>query len=268
MIMQVFINECSLHGQYAEHNIEGAIRNFIGTLKFINDFKIAKNMFRAQYFFDVYKAFEDEHLGTILKQNPSLKSVFFENIKSVSKWEDSKVHDSSAKYIFENDDYVGTSIAELTERKIQNRQLKGVLINFQESKFENKEHIEICKNRVQCVHLNCPFDEGSVLKCFIDNGIINPNEDYDITSRHPPRDYQTILRDESTFKLTTYFNQSRRVYERINHDDLWVVDNFHYGKDAHIEIFDKTTGNHLGTSSYNAVKIETKYKKNDRNLFL
>ena len=267
MNVQVFINESSLHGQYAEHNLEDNIKIFLGTLLFINCQQFKSEVFTTKLFFNVSKAIKDQHIGSILERNRSLKNTFLENVKNLSKWENEQVHDSSACYVYEKEDFVGKSIAELAERKLQDQEIKDVLVNFPASKFEGKENIEVCKNETFNIVLHCSFDEDSVLNCFIQHKLIDPNQKYDINCKYSPRDYQTVLRDREIFILTKQKNQNRKVYERINHDQLWSVDNFHYGKDAHIEVFHKVTGEHLGTCSYDEINIEEKYKENGRNLF-
>lgn len=267
MNVQVFINESSLHGQYAEHNLEDNIKNFLGTLSFINCQQFKSEVFTTQLFFNVSKAIKDQHIGSILERNSSLKSTFFENVKNMSKWENEQVHDSTSCYVYEKEDFVGKSIAELTERKLQDQEIKDVLVNFPVSKFGDKENIEVCKNETHNIVLHCSFDEDSVLNCFIQHKLIDPNQEYNVNSKCPPKDYQTVLKDNEKFTVTKHRNHNRKVFERIGYEQLWAVDNLHYGKDAHIEVFNKTTGEHLGTCPYNEVNIETKYKEKGRNLF-
>ncbi len=265
--VQIFINESSLHGQYNDYDIENNIKEFLNTIKYINEQQFDSKIFTTKFFFDISQVFHNQHIGGILQRNSTLKRVFFENIKNVSKWENERVHDLSANYVYEQDDYVGRSIAELAERKLQNDELQEMLINFPNSKFEDKVNIEVCKNNTYNILLNCSFDEDSALNCFISHRLITLNQKYDVNFKYPPRDYQTILNDSEKFAITKYKNQKRKVYERIGYDELWTVDNLHFGNDAHIEVFHKITREHLGTSPYDKIILETKYKENDRKLF-
>lgn len=265
--IQIFINESSLHGQYTDYNLEDNIKNFLNMLKYINSQQFNPEIFTTRLFFNVSQALNDQHIGGILEKNFSLKKVFFDNIKNVSKWENERIHDLSANYVYEQEDYVGRSIAELAERKLQNNELREMLVNFPNSKFEDKVNIEVCKNNTCNILLNCSFDENSALSCFISHRLITLNQKYDVNFKYPPRDYQTILNNSGKFAITRYKNQKRKVYERIGYDELWTVDNLHFGKDAHIEVFHKITGEHLGTSPYDKIILETKYKENDRKLF-
>lgn len=267
MTTEIFINERSLHGQFAEHNIKNVIKNFIAVLKFINSQQFSSDVFTTKLFFNIAYAYKDEHIGGILENDQNLKKIFFDNIRNVSKWENERIHDPKSTYIYKEENYVESSVAELAERKLVNRNIKDILLNFQDSIFAQSNTINICKNGAIYVSINCSFDEDSISECFVRHGLIDPKSKYNTNSKYPPRDFQTVLRDNSTFALTTYLNQNRKVYERLNYGQLWTVDNLHYGTEAHIEVFDKVTGVHLGISQYDKVEVETKYKEKGRNLF-
>lgn len=258
--MQVFINEKSLHGQFSDHTIAGAMKTFISAVKTINDLQIDKRILTTKYFFN-FNAIGEAHLDSILSSHKELKQTFFLNIKNASKWEDEMTHDLNSTYTYNESDYVTTSVAELSERKIQSELLKGFSLNFTNSLFAELLQIDVIKgtgNRT--VTLDCSFDEDSVIKWLIDNEFINPNEAYNTASRATPRDYQTVLRDTGTFEPTELRNQGRKVYRRIGTNELWVVDNFHNGSEAHIEVFHEETRKHLGTSPIGEIKIEDQYK--------
>lgn len=47
------------------------------------------------------------------------------------------------------------------------------------------------------------------------------------------------------FKKTALICQGRNIYQELATHRYWTVDNLHYGKAAHLEVFDKT-GKHIG----------------------
>lgn len=268
--MQVFINEKSLHGQFTDHTIADAIKTFISSIKTINDLQIDKRILTTKFFFD-FKAIEETHLGSILSApaHKELQQTFVLNIKNSGKWEDERMHDPKSSYIDNRTgtNYVNTSIAELSERKIQVDELKGLLINFSQSLFAELLKIEVTKGiGNKKVILDCSFDEDSVIKWLITNRFIDPDEAYKATSKFAPRDYQTVLKNDTTFELTELRNQGRKVYKRVGTNELWVTDNFHIGTKAHIEVFHEETRKHLGTSPINEISIEVKYKDPDKTL--
>ncbi len=265
--MQVFINEKSLHGQYNDHTIEDAIRTFLTTINIVNGYQINKTVYATKYFFDL-NAINGTHLGSILSSNNSLKETFFQNIKNAEKWQDNRVHQNNTTYTYNENDYVDTSIAELTERKFQNNELKGFLLNFTHSIFDEIGQIQVLRNGNINITIDCSYDEDSVINWFVQNNFIDPNEQYNTSSKIPPRDYQTILRNNTIFEMTQWRNHGRRVYRKIGSNELWVVDNMHYGNDAHIEVFRETDKEHLGTSPYNDIRIEIQYRDEGRNIEL
>src|SRR6476620_4144485 len=171
--MQVFINESSLQGQFIPHTFEGAIRSFINAYKIIFDLKIDKRIVTSKHFFN-FSAIAGTHLDTTLKSNKGLSELFSQNLRGASKWEDERLHSGTSSYIFEGIDYVERSVAELAERKRQNSHLKGFLLNFAASRFADLMRIKVIKDGIDEVELDCPYDEDSVLKWLIDNGILNP----------------------------------------------------------------------------------------------
>ena len=265
--MQVFINEKSLHGQFTVHTVEDAVKTFINTIQTINDYRLDKRIFTTQYFFN-FNAINGVHLDSTLKANPDLKNTFFQNIKGASKWEDQRLHPAASSYVFNEINYVDSSIGELAERKLQNEDLKGFLLNFKVSIFDDFVQIDVLKDGAVNVTLDCTKDEDSVMDWLIRNNYIDPDEVYDLNSRSSPLDHQTVLRDKAVFQGMSVRNQGRKVYRRINTDELWVVDNRHYGNESHIEVFHRTTHEHLGTSPYNTIRLDTRYRRNGRSITL
>lgn len=265
--MQVFINEKSLHGQFNAHTVENAIRTFINTIQTINDYRLDSRVFTTQYFFN-FNAINGVHLNSTLAENQELKNTFFQNLRGASKWEDQRLHTATSSYLSNDINYVDSSIGELAERKIQNGNLKGFLLNFKLSIFEDVGHIDVLKDGTVNVSVDCTKDEDSIMEWLIRNNYINPQEVYNINSRSSPLDHQTVLRDNAVFQGMAIRNQGRKVYRKVDTDELWVVDNLHYGTDSHIEVFHRTSGEHLGTSPYNEIRLETKYKVVGRSITL
>lgn len=77
-------------------------------------------------------------------------------------------------------------------------------------------------------------------------GLIGPS--YDFSSSIPPRDEETILSDTNLFQITRHSYHGRKMYKRNGTSELWYVDNFHYGQDAHIEVFNETTQKQIHVS--------------------
>ena len=72
-------------------------------------------------------------------------------------------------------------------------------------------------------------------------------KDYPDDTAYPPRDEQTMLYDTTLFELTTRINHHRKLYKRLDKEELWCVDNQHVGADAELEVFRMSDGKHIAT---------------------
>ncbi len=54
--------------------------------------------------------------------------------------------------------------------------------------------------------------------------------------------------NNNRFERTQSQYDGRTIYKERETGYLWYVDNLHYGKAAHLEVFDKTGNNHIGES--------------------
>ena len=271
--MQIFINETSLNSQYEEkRDFVLALKVFLSSIKKISEIRNNKEVFKSNAFF-YCTGLKGTYLETVLKSNPELNACFVQNMQLVNpkSWEKQQIHEVYSKYEFQEIDYVNTSIAELAERKFQNNTLVGFLLNFSNSIFGDSSKIEILKNKIHEISIDCAINPEDIESWLINKKIINPEEIYNENSGLPPLDIQTVLRDSTKFEKTNYpKNNGRSIYRKIGTNELWVVDGAkkHAGSKAHIEVFDETTGKHLGTSLYNEIKINEHFAKKDRSINL
>ncbi len=264
--MHVFINEASLHGQFKDYNIQKCIRVFISAINFINHLNIEKKFFTSANIF-FRKIIDDKLLSSNIPSIHSIQSILINNLKNAIKWEDQQLHIIDEIYEYNDNDYASSSVAEIAERKLRENNLKATLINFSESLFGYALQITVIKNFEKEIILDCVLDEDTIERWLISNDLIDHNEQYDISSRIPPRDYQTVLKNPVEFEVTNYQPQhGRKVYRKKNTNELWVVDNSsrHATPKAHIEIFDEVTKRHLGTSLYNVIELRPEYKVENR----
>ncbi len=264
--MEIFINECSLHGQYQNnYGFNDSIKNFVACLNMISGIDNTK-FYKSRNFYSS-SGIEGKHFETCLKAHHSINELFVQNLQIVNPkiWEDKQVHDSSLSYIFKGIDYKNKSVAELAERNNTNG-VEGLLINFENSIFSENHLIDIVKNGKITIIVECIDDTAKTHNWLVENDYLKPDNTYDENSDFPPTDFQSILNDSDIFESTQFRNQGRKVFKRIDTNELWVVDGSkrHAGQKAHCEIFDETTRKHLGTSLYNEVNLNPKYKKENR----
>ncbi|MFM7363889.1 MAG: hypothetical protein ACKO11_05180 [Cuspidothrix sp.] len=161
-----------------------------------------------------------------------------------------------------------TSLAEVTERKLQNPDSEYLIINLPNSSFKMKHPeirntclITIIKNNdeINLIYLD-GIDSKLALECWLEYKLNLSQLEYFLSSERPPRDEQTILRDSIRFRKTSNRCQERFIYFELITGYYWYVDNLHRGKAAHLEVFDKTGKNHLGEAD---LEGNINYSKSD-----
>jgi hypothetical protein len=247
--MEIFINELSLEGQFfTDEEFAESVRIFTAIFSLIDKIK-EKQMYRDSLFLNRQAIKNDDFRASLQRvKNKNLKQAFQQiifNKLNPKDWRTQQKHSINDLFAYKNEDVTNTSLAELSERKIQNRILLGLLVNFTKSRFTN-EPIAIIKNfdETNPVELDCVNDKFS-LKIWLDDNLQLSLIEYDVTSKTPPTDKQTVLRDENRFEPLSISVQGRRVYREMQTGYYWYVDNLHVGQAAHLEVFN-TQGEHLG----------------------
>ena len=244
--MAVFINEMSFSGQCQSHTVKNQITSLLSLIKQVQErtenteIHFSSSMFQQELI-------SGQNLGTTLKDHPSLNRLFIEYWKKFPKWNDVQQHNCSCTYLHNNTDYSATSIAEAAERTIQNQE--SIILNIDNAKFSSPS-ITITKSPSIDTTV-CSFHNISSYENYLQSSGLLANV-YDYNSSSPPRDFQTILSDTSKFSKTSLQNRCRILYQRIGFDEYWCVDNQHTF-DAHLEVFNSRTDQHLGTSKIESV---------------
>lgn len=265
--MQVFVNERSLNGQFSRHNVLAEIKTFLSAIAVLNTWEVKRNTFTSSTIYGLSPV-PGIVITNVIKSNKELNDQFVNNMKSWSYWEESIEHDLAVAYTYAAFDYVNSSVAEIAQRKLNKRTTPFILVNFTKSIFGTSASINILKAPKTTVVIDCAYDEASITAILIAKNIINPAALYSTSSKTPPKDFQTVLIKSGSFVETALKNQHRKVYKRNGYNELWVVDNLHYGTEAHIEVFSSTTGKHLGISDINTIAIDKRYKDKDKTIDL
>jgi len=277
--MEIFINEVSLEGQYInEAEFRDAVKVFIAILKLINE-KIQKNKLYKEESerIKIYEAIKGSLFHSSLNslKDTSLKTEFKTivfNKSNPQEWRTEKLHSSedlfdclisAANY----KDVSDTSLAEVTERKLQNPNSEYLLINFPNSSFitahphiNHNYLITIIKNNDE-INLICldAIDSKLALECWLEEKLNLSQLEYSLDSGEKIRDEQTILRDTTRFRKTGLICQGRSIYIESTTGRYWYVDNLHKST-PHLEVFDKTGKNHLGEAD---LEGNINYSKSD-----
>lgn len=269
--MEIFINEVSLEGQYiTEAEFREAIKEFNSIFELINQkIKVKKLYKEDSNIYANYEAIRGSSFNASLNQikDKSLKIAFINivfNKLNPKEWRQEQVHSAADLYdcLLQDNDFknVGdTSLAEVAERKLQNNNNIYLLINFIKSSFKaphpdisNCCLITIIKNNDELNHICLDtLDSKLALEFWLEQKLNLSKLQYPLDSTKPPRDEQTILQDTARFKKTSFQYDGRCIYCELATGTYWYVDNLHFGKAAHLEVFDKTGTNHLGEADLN-----------------
>ncbi len=158
--MEIFINEESLHGQYKDlREFTAALKKFIGLFSYINEQKRKLNVYKldTHIFLSKNAILNDAFQKSLEAINPQLKNAFTQIIfarLNPKDWKSNQVHDSEDIYHYK--DLIAaqnTSIAEITERLLQDEDTPRVLINFTTSKFEDELYLAVFKNDIDEINL-------------------------------------------------------------------------------------------------------------------
>jgi len=267
--MQVFLNETSLEGQFVNPStFDQAIEEIIRIFGFLNSLIFFDKIIYIDSFLINFEAIKGSNFLKTLNsmKNTYFKEAFirilFDRLHAVN-WRDDKFHNSEDSYIFDSRSVTDTSIAELAERKIQNRNIDGFLVNFLNSSMASFSSIEINKNSTVNVFVDL-VNNFDTLKIWLESKLQLSTYLYDFSSTKPPSDKQTALRNSNRYVVMKRFHDGRRIYQDVYNDNYVYVDNFHYGVAAHLEIFDRE-GIHLGEAN---LQGEIKTNTQDNTKFL
>lgn len=272
--MEIFINEYSLTGQYYDkEEFETSLKTLESIFYFINETVKSEN---KQIFGDIsifvdYKAIQESiFFAAFNNSNPQIRKQFRESvfIKSGAKnWGLEQVHSHEDKFFHLSSDedvhnVSNTSIAEVTERTLQNPNNNYLLVNFINSIFcvENFQHpdirecfsIPIVKNNSEefPVKLDC-LDNKTALENWLREKQVLKDPDL-----------EDCLKDTIRFEKTSIICQGKSVYREIATQNLWYLDNLHR---SHFEIFDPTGKRHIRLGNLDGSSREsTKKEKQDK----
>lgn len=247
-VINVYVNEVSAKSQFVDDCLVDVFERLFACLKLLNG---CKNE-------DVGFCFSSDLFTKTLSSGGLTVEGFFNQHKDFKKrwqlyrcrtWNDKPLTDNCASYEYNSSDVRFTSVSEVYEQSGKGRAL---LMNFENGGF-SEPVITVSKNNVD-KDISSFFSNGELEQYLVGEGLYS--RPYDDTRIIAPMDSETVLADKSLFELTTYpLQHGRKVYRRIGTDELWYIDNMHYGKSAHCEVFSESTKRQIGESGVNDIDI-------------
>lgn len=144
-MISIFINEKSFHGQFNRISFDLYFTSFIDLLdcfqKVITPHKLIMSTS-----FHLVEGIAGENIRTSIRGNRDLNLRYvsiFQRL-NINYWNNSPKHKADVNYVYQQNDYVNTTVAEITESKYEKQELL-VAINILESCFENLTKIPIVR---------------------------------------------------------------------------------------------------------------------------
>jgi hypothetical protein len=263
--MEAFLNERSLDSQFSDFpSFVDALIRINRVLMRIAETNVEKHMFydRALY----YRTVIGQHIFASCLARMSDKSVRLQfkvllqdRLRAV-EWSLERLHTRDT-YLWNNIDMVDSSVAELAERRLQQR--CGLLLNFTPSQFPSGILL-VAKNGAGSVSLDSINSESDFESwCSLVLGVsIFP---YDPNCGRSPLDNETALHNRGRFQAIGLKNQGRQAYLERKTGHYFCVDNLHkHG--AHLEVFN-SNGDHIGEATLEGV-IDRSKSDGSKNLYL
>jgi hypothetical protein len=242
-MMQVFLNEKSLQGQFGSiGDFQVALIELNRVLARVIETPCEKRLYYVPIVFHSTCVGDQIFSGSLERVAEKSARFLFKRLlrEQFASWVDSRTHEE-CPYMYVETNVCDSSLAELAERRLNDG--IGFLLNFAPSTFRCGEVIEISKQgTVANIDLVCSQSEYSNWCGRQPSlGLVA----YQDGRREPPSDEDTILRMRSRFSRTSLLNQGRAVYLERRTGRCFCVDNMHFGGAAHLEVFD-ASGSHIG----------------------
>lgn len=130
--------------------------------------------------------------------------------------------------------------------------MNGCLLSFPTSPLWLRSHI----------HLEI-YRDGVMRTCILDNVWGDDISGLFDTEEIP--NCQFLLQDESRFVRTNRVNKRSIIYKELYCDRCWYLDDFHK---SHFEVFNVTTGDHLGEASLDTGILDVSKRDSSKSLSL
>ena len=228
-MIDTYLNDCSAQEQFSTWNENGVLKVFVNLA--------CKTTDSSQIYVDKGNIFmarlSPQHMIANVLDND--RDVYTQLQRVIEKSKDPKM-DEIASYEVNAVPYVQRIIGGAFETNNQ-----SLLINFPNSTFGSRA-VSITKNGANAKLIEQIESEEEWNNYLKTHTQVKPYTENDI---QPPMDEQTILVNTDIFEPTKRREQGRIRYRKKDNGEIWYVDNGHYGKSAHLEVFD-AEGIHIG----------------------
>jgi hypothetical protein len=255
-MIEAFLNEQSLHAQYADlAQFTEALIQLNGLLHRISQFQVEKRVFFDRQLYSSTVTEQGQIFSSCLDnlRENSVRLQFkivLRNRLNVTEWR-SATQQEECSYTLNSEDIAGSSVAELAERSIRGK--AGFLLNFSPSKFPAVRCIVVKKAANKSVTIdsvNTDHDLDEWCQLYPELGLIR----YEQLGGRVPLNRETILADRGRFQRTNLRNQGKVAYLERKTNYFFAIDNLH---GTHFEVFNSNK-QHIGIADLRGVLDRTR----------
>jgi hypothetical protein len=255
--MEIFINECSLHGQYSsKYALENAVKQLISVFDAVLPQQNSTDVYQDETVFWYQNVIENQTFQMGFEQlSPPIRNLFRVAVLqryAPKNWKDTRLHNSEHFYFHQETVVTDTSIAEIAERNLQHSNRKRLLLNFIESGYAGLSFLPVFKEEI---------DKGEPI---IVDCIENVADFNKWLATLPSKRNDAFLTGNPTrFQRTSTIVKGATVYLELATDYRWYIDTFH-DTAPHFEVFNAQK-EHLGEADIHTGIIDSSKKDAKKN---
>lgn len=237
-MINTYLNDCSAQNQFHDWDEMKALREFVE----LADLASAD----TSVFVDVQQIFKvmlspEHRIPTLLKRDRDLSTRFYVLVNNALN----PTCNTDSSYEVNKVSYFGRIIGCAYETAAQ-----PLLINLPNSSFGAGNTVDVTKEGQHAKTIDQVDSLAGWTEYIKSHLVVVP---YTADAKRPPLDEQTILVNTDLFEPTGKREQGRIRYRRKENGEIWYVDNAHYGRSAHLEVFD-ADGVHIGKCQIHDIK--------------
>lgn len=256
MSCRIYFNEVSAQGQCANTtDAERTIRDAIDCLRMC----IAVAQVDVIYSKELWLRCLEYSVPLGKIKNKDMKTQLKHLLENAKCWQVSPRQCFGSKYMSLGMEVTSTSMAECYE------DIGAQLLNFNKDIFRVSQS-EIWKDAANPREVDAMYCVSQIEQLLLKNGWLSTQ--YNFNSKIPPRDHESILVDTNRFQMTSYTYDGRIVYCENDTGNLCYIDNYHYGRSAHIEVFSKTARKQIDVYCIDSTKSHHNLSKEEKSRLL
>lgn len=231
--MRLYINDKSIHSQFDNRTFTLACNRFLDLLIAIKKIEVSYQIILCKSFYN-RNTIQEEVLASSIKRSRDLNLRWIQIFQTFSYkyWSDSPRQKNGSSYLFKDEEFWNTILADISEDKYANRSFHLSVINFLSSKF-GETSFEMIRvegdNRVSLI-LDAFTDQEGLKKWLESKSINYPNLKL---FEHNPKHHINISINGRISRLECSVNEAQAFLDKaISEDPLSNKKLYFFDKEA------------------------------------